>query len=290
MTRPSYMPAPDHRGRDNRLSGAPGPGTVVAPTGSSPVAQLRDATQWDAMASTEAPRVPWEVFENEFAWKQGEHVSCIGQTGSGKTTLMRAILPRRQFVTIFGTKPVDENLERFMSEGYDLYTEWHNVPATNSPRRILWPDARELGAADTQKIVFADAMNRIYREGKWCVALDEGWYIAVRLKLADQMRDYWTQGRSLGISFVVNTQRPAWVPLEMYSEATHLFFWRTVENGAVERISNLGGANEKLVKHLVKRLEPHQVLYVNKVTGRMMRTHAPYVPPMPNDDIPVLRR
>jgi hypothetical protein len=284
MTRPSYMPPPRRRGRENRLLGGQGPAPVSHRPASVP--NLRSDTQWDALAASEAPRVPWEEFERQFDWKQGQHVSCIGQTGSGKTTLMRALLPRRNYVAIFGTKPVDENLERFQLEGYDLYTEWLSVDANKSPRRILWPDARELGAAERQKTVFSHAMNAIYREGNWAVATDEGWYLGVRLKLADEMRDYWTQGRSLGLSFYVNTQRPAWVPLEMYSEATHLFFWRTVEKNAVERISNLGGANEALVKHLVRRLEEFQVLYVNKVTGQMMRTHAPYLPPAPHDDTP----
>jgi energy-coupling factor transporter ATP-binding protein EcfA2 len=286
MTRPSYMPPPRRRGRENRLIGGQGPAPLAAAPRAVSVPDLRDTTHWDALAASEAPRVPWEEFMRQFQWKQGQHVSCIGQTGSGKTTLMRALLPLRNYVAIFGTKPVDENLERFQLEGYDLYTEWLSVDANKSPRRILWPDARELGAAEKQKIVFSHAMGAIYREGNWCVATDEGWYLGVRLKLADEMRDYWTQGRSLGLSFYVNTQRPAWVPLEMYSEATHLFFWRTVEKNAVERISNLGGANEALVKHLVRRLEEFQVLYVNKVTGQMMRTHAPYVPPMPHDQTP----
>jgi hypothetical protein len=280
------MPPPRHRGRDNRLIGAPGPAPIDVPARSAPVTNLRNDTQWDALAASDAPRVPWDVFIQRFRWEQGEHISGIGQTGSGKTTLMRAILPFRQYVAIFGTKPVDENLERFQLEGYDLYTEWLAVDADKSPRRILWPDARSLGAAAKQQVVFEHAMGAIYREGNWCVSVDEGWYIAVRLKLDDEMRDYWTQGRSLGLSFCVNTQRPAWVPIEMYSEATHLFFWRTVEENAVKRISHLGGANVQLVKHLVQRLERHQVLYVNKVTGEMMRTHAPYSPPVPHDDTP----
>lgn len=293
MTRPSYMPPPRHRGRENRLFGAPAPAPRGAPspsTRAASVPDLRSDTQWDALAAKHAPRVPWEEFERQFVWEQGQHVSGIGSTGSGKTTLMRAILPRRTYVTIFGTKPVDENLERFQTEGYDLYEEWLSVSADKSPRRILWPDARELGAAAKQERVFEHAMGAIYREGNWCVAIDEGWYISVRLKLADHMRDFWTQGRSLGISYYVNTQRPAWVPIEMYSEATHLFFWRTVEENAVKRISNLGGANEPLVKHLVRRLDEHQVLYVNKTTGLMLRTHAPYVPPMPHDDAPDIER
>lgn len=271
MTRPSFMPEPNHAGRDNRL-------TPVAPI------PLRDADAWDAMAATEAPRVPWDVFARNFEWAQGEHVACIGMTGQGKTTLLRAILPSRRYVVIFGTKPVDENLERLQAEGYDVYTEWQTVDAEKSPRRLLWPDARTIDAEEVQKEVFSDAMGRIYREGGWCVAIDEGWYLADPLKLAQYMRTYWTQGRSLRLSFVVCTQRPAWVPLEMYSESTHLFFWRTVEESAVKRISNLGGANEQLVKYLVRRLERHQFLYVNKLTGDMMRSRAPYFPPTPLDD------
>ena len=282
MTRPNYMPAPDHRGKGDRDRQAIP--EYHAPQRS---ARLRSTVQWDAAAAVEAPRVPWDEFDRQFKWNQSEHVALIGSTGAGKTTLLRAILPRRDYVVIFGTKPVDENLERFHREGYDLYTEWLSVPAEKSPRRLLWPDARDLGAAKVQEAVFRDAMNRIFREGNWCVTVDELWYLAVRLKLADEVRDYLTQSRSLGISFVAGTQRPAWVPLEVYTESTHLFFWKTVEKGAVDRISHLGGANEELVKFLVRRLERHQVLYVNKVTGQMFRTHAPYLPPAPDDRAPV---
>lgn len=281
MTRPHYMPPPEKD--SERVTAIP---IEVPRTPIPDNPRLRNADQWDALAAQEAPRVPWEVFMRQFTWLQGQHVGMVGSTGAGKTTLLRAILPLRSYVVVFGTKPVDDSLERFHNEGYDLFEEWLNVPADESPRRLLWPDARDLGAARQQETVFRDAMGRIFREGNWCVAVDELWYLSVRLKLADEVRDYLTQSRSLGISFVALTQRPAWVPLEVYTESTHLFFWRTVEKNAVDRISNLGGANDTLVRHLVRRLEQFQVLYVNKVSGQMMRTRAPFSP-APSDHPPV---
>jgi hypothetical protein len=199
----------------------------------------------------------------------------IGPTGQGKTTLLIAILGQRQYVAVFATKPADPSMDALIESGYDRYTEWLRVSSAKSPRRVIWPDASNIDAENTQKLVFDQAFRAIYREQNWCLVNDEGWYIAEMLKLKQHQRVMWTQGRSLGISYVVATQRPAWVPVEMYDGSTHIFFWRTTETDAVRRMSGLGAANSELVKFIVPRLEMHQALYVNTRTGDMRRTRAP---------------
>jgi hypothetical protein len=232
---------------------------------------------WLAQISTQVPRVPWDVFIGDWRWEQGEHVGLIGPTGSGKTTLLGAILPYRSYVVVFGTKPADDTLDMLLEqEHYRKFTEWLRVPAHKSPRRVLWPDASEIDAEENQKIVFGNAFRAIFKEQNWCVVVDEGWYVSEMLRLKQQMRVYWTQGRSLGLSFVVCTQRPAWVPVEMYDGSTHLFFWRTTEEEALRRMSSLGAANNAIVRYIVPRLEEHQTLYINTRTGAMRRTRAPW--------------
>jgi hypothetical protein len=245
----------------------------------------------NALLSVHAPRMEWAQFWPKFEWKQSQHVALIGPNGSGKTTMQIAILPKRTYVAVLATKPSDETLEDLIeNHGYDKYAEWLDVDPDKSPRRIIWPNAKKLGAKEEQADIFHKVLERIFIDGRWCVAIDEGYYFARRLKLSDDMMDYWTQARSSKISFVVGTQRPAWVPLEMYDESTHLFIWRLNERAALQRVSDLGAANADVAKMAIANLEEHQCLYINKRTGFMCRTRAPLSrktpPPNSSDSTP----
>jgi energy-coupling factor transporter ATP-binding protein EcfA2 len=234
-----------------------------------------DGLQRDALMSQHAPRVSWPEFWPLFDWRQSEHVALIGPNGQGKTTLLISILPKRTYVSVLVTKPRDETIDKLIASGYDEYREWLDVDPDKSPRRVIWPDAKHTGAQAKQTEVFRHAMDEMFVDGRWTCVVDEGYYFTKRLKLGDVMMDYWTQGRSNKISFVVGTQRPAWVPVEMYGESTHLFIWRTVEREALRRVSDLGAANADVAKMVIQNLEPHQCLYVNTRTGKMYRTRAP---------------
>ena len=229
----------------------------------------------DAQMAQHAPRVSWAEFWPLFDWRQSEHVALIGPNGQGKTTLLISILPKRTYVAVLVTKPRDETIDKLIASGYDEYREWLDVDPDKSPRRVIWPDAKHTGAQTKQAEVFRHAMDEMFVDGRWTCVVDEGYYFTKRLKLGDLMMDYWTQGRSNKLSFVVGTQRPAWVPVEMYGESTHLFIWRTVEREALRRVSDLGAANADVAKMVIQNLEPHQCLYVNTRTGKMYRTRAP---------------
>jgi energy-coupling factor transporter ATP-binding protein EcfA2 len=229
----------------------------------------------DALVATHAPRVPWDVFVNTFQWAQGEHVGLVGPTGQGKTTLLMNLLPLRDHVAIFATKPRDPSMDRLIQTGYMVLPKWENVPTSRAPRRIIWPNARRIDAESEQRRVFKHAFAQAYRETGWAIVLDEGYYISKVLGLGNEMRAVWTQGRSLGLSFVVATQRPRWVPLEMYDQSTHLFFWRENDDENLKRLSGLGAAPSGLVRTIIENLDQFQVLYVNTRNGRMVRTKAP---------------
>jgi len=230
----------------------------------------------NALLSKWAPRLPWDEFWRRFEWKQSHHLGLIGPNGSGKTTLTQAILQRRTYVAVLATKPSDEQLDKLHAEqGYDKYEEWLDIDPDKSPRRIIWPNAKRLGAKDRQSEVFHHAMDQMFIDGRWTVNIDEGYYFAKRLKLAEDMIDYWTQSRSNKNTFVVGTQRPAWVPMEMYDESKHLFIWKLTEAAALKRVSELGGVNGDVAKLAIQDLEEFQCLYLNKITGFMCRTSAP---------------
>lgn len=233
--------------------------------------------RWLAKISNDAPRVPWDKFVgNVFTWKRGEHVALLGPTGQGKTFLLRALLPVHPYVVVMATKPRDNVMaDLALKNGYQKLEEWGSYPVRDMPRRVLWPDATRIDSAIHQKSVFHDAFGRIFREGGWTVAIDETWYITNVLKLEMDLRILLLQGRSLEISMLCATQRPAHVPLEIYDQSTHLFFWRDNDDRNLSRLREINARGGRAIKTIVMNLEEHQVLYVNTRTGRMVRTRVP---------------
>lgn len=237
----------------------------------------RETHTW-ARLSTEAPRIPWDVFlRDELRWNPGEHFALIGPTGQGKTTMLLNLLPLHTYVTVFATKPEDETMERLIASGYLRMERWQSVDPKQWPRRVLWPNAKLMDSVDTQKAVFHHAFGAIYREGGWTVAIDETWYVANQLGLGMDIKLYLLQARSLGISLLCATQRPANVPVEIYDQSSHLMFWRDNDERNLSRLSGISWRSADLIRSIVANLERHQVLYINTRTGRMLRTRCPDV-------------
>lgn len=226
-----------------------------------------------SMQDEQAPRITWEQFLRVFKWRQGEHVAYIGPTGSGKTTLALGLLTLRKYIVVLATKPRDTTLDKFAKDtGFVTRKEWKKEPHQLHPRRIIWPDASRMDSVVKQRKEFKATLDAIYREGGWCVYIDELWYIIHHLKLQLEVKTYLQQARSLGISLVVGTQRPAFVPLEVYDQSTHLFFWRDNDESNLKRLSGISWRSANVVRSLVAELDLHEVLYINTRTGKMYRT------------------
>lgn len=251
-------------------------GFVLPPLPSAPRVRWDDVRVRNARLSADAPRVPFDVFmRRELQWNQGEHFALIGPTGQGKTTMQIALLPVHPYVTVFATKPKDPTMDALIRTGYMRIPYWRKLQPDTVPRRVLWPDASELNSTETQREVFSDALERIYREGGWTVAVDELWYFTAVLGLDHAIRVFLLQGRSLGISLLSATQRPARVPVEVYDQSTHLMFWRDNDRRNLDRISEINARDAALVRTIVQSLDRYQVLYINTRTGKMLRTHVP---------------
>lgn len=236
-----------------------------------------------------APVIEWEDFLSYvFDWHQDQHVGLIGPTESGKSTLQYAILPMRKYVTFFATKPADRVLEVFAQKaGYAKIPDWPPVKkntfprrpytAEEMPRRLLWPDASKLNSRPHQRAVFLRAFDDIYTSGGWCTVWDEFWMMCHMLDLEDEARLMLQQARSNDIAFVMGAQRPSRIPLELFDQATHLFFWRDNDERNLKTIGGVGWLAAGPIRLFVANLEPHQVLYVNTRSGIMYRTTAPEV-------------
>lgn len=222
-----------------------------------------------------APRVPWPVFLSQLDWLNGEHFSLIGPTGQGKTVMLTELLTLHPYRVVFATKPEDNTMEALIAQGYYQMDRWRSLDPKQWPHRVLWPSAKTIDSYSRQRDVFHHAFGAIYREGGWTVAIDELWYIANVLKLGADVKVYLLQARSLGISLLSATQRPANVPVEIYDQSTHLMFWRDNDETNLKRISGISWRSSNVIRHLVANLERHQVLYINTRTGHMLRTRCP---------------
>lgn len=224
----------------------------------------------------QSPFVQWRDFIYNFPWKQGEHLSAIGPTGAGKTTLTNNVLHLREFVLFLQTKKKDPTVEWLKrNRGFVVKSDIGELVPEVTPKVILRPQFPNLPArklADYHAEFFQDALSMVFRVGGWTVVADEVRYLTQNLKLAEDMEILWLQGRSLGVTVVASTQRPAFVPLSLYDAPTHLFFWRDNDEVNLRRIGGLGGINAAAVRYEVATLPHHEILYVNTRQGLRLRT------------------
>lgn len=234
---------------------------------------MRGATIPDAKAT---PVVPWHDFYPWFLenWNQGEHVTLIGPTGWGKTTVLKKILVIRSYPVVFGVKGRDKTMEEMI---HDLrLTKMETWKPDVADRICLWPNIRGAGKNHrrTQREVFAQAIDSIFRMGAWCPVFDEVVYLAETLGLDDELKFLLNQGRSADISVVAATQRPAFIPLAFYDMATHLFLWKFQDIRNVQRVAELTGEAAPVVRQELMSLPKYEFIYINKDTGLRIRCTA----------------
>lgn len=189
----------------------------------------------------------------------------------GKTTLAVEILSIRKWVTALGTKPADDTLDQLVNErGFHLIRKW--PPPALRRRVVLWPEFKRASDVSNQAVQFHYALDEIFAAGSWCVYMDEAFYLSKTLGLEKLMKLLWTMGRSLGISIVAGTQRPAWVPLEMWSQASHLFIFRAADRRDLDRVAEIGPSVYETIRGVAPTLAKHEFLYHSTRTGALVRS------------------
>jgi hypothetical protein len=218
------------------------------------------------------PFIGWDRLKAGIQWKQGQHVVAIGGTGSGKTTVSGELLPRRSQVVVFVSKGMDEIFDGPYFKDYETIQTWKR--RRDYQRRVLLRPANQKSIAatrDHKTLVFRNCMDEILlKEGHWCIDVDETHYCTERLKLGGEIADILEQGRSAKISMWNNTQRPAGIPLAVYTNSSHGFYFRTQEEYDLDRLSRLSNKHthtKELAENII-HLDDHEFVYIDR-SGRI---------------------
>jgi hypothetical protein len=217
------------------------------------------------------PFVPWRRLKPAIQWKQGQHVLTVGGTGSGKTTVAGELLPRRSLVCVCVSKGEDPTLTGPYFAEYEIIRKW--PPQDDQQRVMLWPlPGKTIAETKPKKAAIFRTMfdDVLLHKGHWCIDIDEIHYMSSTLKLEGEITDMLEQGRSFGISIWSNTQRPAGIPLSVYVNSTHGFFFLTQEEYDVQRMGRMINrhTNTREMIANIQRLDPHEFVYLDK-TGEI---------------------
>lgn len=216
-------------------------------------------------------RVPWDELKDRIrrTWVQGQHVVACAPTGRGKTVLMQQLLPMRSHVAFFGTKVFDEEYDNLRKVyGFRRIEKWPPPHPGFMDKVMLWPQPGETISETKaiQKTAFRGALDKIFRQGKWTVCLDELHWMAHDLGLYNEIASMHHQGRSSGLTMIDGFQRPAFVPVIVYSSASHIFTWGTNYKDDLKKLSSVAkidalSAND--LRETMGSLGEHEFVYVN---------------------------
>lgn len=230
-----------------------------------------------------APEVPWASFLNGLHanWEVGHHLSALGRTGGGKTTCCVQILDAPRDVVVLLTKLTDPLFQKLRSRGYKLVTniddwpsrEWHPKVAVHLP-----PSGLDRKSGEQQATLIRRVLHRVWRQGNSVLYLDEIAELTDLLNLKTEMRAMYKEARSAGVSIVAGTQRPAWVPKEMYSQPRFLLFWRTTDRNDQKAYAEMNGVDPEPIRAIVAQLAKFEILAVDTDNGELVRTRPPRLP------------
>lgn len=225
-----------------------------------------------------APTVTWDYFLAHFVWRQGQHATLIGPNGSGKTVMNKELLRYRErrgaYICALATKPRDVELEELEQRGYLRVHDNTNWSLSSPNRLLLWPSAGKFSDLVEQRRIFRRALEGAWRAGGWTFLLNELRYLTEHLGLRREMNTLYLQARASKFSLTGETQRPRSVPLEAFSQSTHLFFAACRDDEDLKRVSGLGNADSRLIRATVTALQRYEFCYVNTITGDVVVTKA----------------
>lgn len=215
------------------------------------------------------PEVSFEDFYQDFydTWMQGEHLALIGKTGTGKTTLASDLLQIRDYVIALAVKRRDDTLDLFKSQGYRML-EYKPITGLTIPYNAFHVviKIRPSSLRDTSQAQRVyHVLDKVFRDGGWCVYLDDTGYMTGSLGMKRPLVVLLSQARSNGTSVVTALVQPTsitqGVPTETLRQIRHLIAWRYDDEPSIESIARIGGLDKKLLPQIMRELDPHDFIY-----------------------------
>lgn len=223
-------------------------------------------------------RAPWDATVDRMDWRPGEHVTFIGPNGRGKTeAAIKLATERRRWIVFLSTKRIDSTQDVLVEHGFRRISQVKDINPGIHNRFIFKPPFPKNASASDLKAnhgaAFSQALITLREQTGWTIMVDECRYIAGTLGLRDELEMLWLQGRSEKTTVMANTQRPRFIPLEAYDQATHIFMWSDSDRNNIVRVSEMAGLNTDLVLATLPGLPKHDILYINTVTGDIFVTN-----------------
>lgn len=221
--------------------------------------------------------IPWESLQRHLAanWKPGQCTTIVGPRGTGKTHIALEILEQTPFVLVLATKRTDPLVSDLAQRGYKVTGDLGDVLWTERDgpvhrRIVFWPRFPDHLPERQRLALQADAMREAMawadKTGRWSVLIDETMWMSESLKLEQEMKALWFQGRTQGISVVANAQRPTHVPRLAFSSADYLFLAKTGDKRDVDNLTEISTAipKETIIEGL-RQLDrrKHEFLFVD---------------------------
>lgn len=221
------------------------------------------------MRTSTPDTVDWQTWfaDTGRTWKQGEHRLFVGPTQSGKTVLARYHARLRNYVVVFGTKPVDPSLDAYVAEGYKRIHQWPPTREQLRPdahgdvRLVLWPKIKKREDLRDPKIreQYAKCIDDIFIQGNWTVVVDEGLWMSRRdgLNLGGALADLCYSGASNGITVLLIIQRPAGIPPVAWTSCTDAMIFHVGGTRDIRELASMGTVAPPDAISAVRGLEGH---------------------------------
>lgn len=206
-------------------------------------------------------RVDYLKWRRGLVWKQGQHLSIVGPTGSGKTRLMRHLVEMRSWALWLASKPKDPELDAMVRQGWHRSRDGELDPLDGS-RVLVWPNWPRDEMNPDHAPYWHRALNSAWSQRGWCVAIDEVSF-AADMGLSPYLAQIWKQGRTLSLSMLTATQRPAWVPRTMWSEASHLIFFRMNDQRDLDTVAQASSVSRSQVRDAALQLRQFEFIHAS---------------------------
>ena len=195
---------------------------------------------------------------------KGTRASVFGRSGVGKTTLNKWLMlhsPMRWIV-----------LDTKYDDAFNNYKIVNKLPSMgdiangikNSKFYVVRPKPNEISNSsilDDWLFDIHDGFNNIG------VNIDEGYQVALGSNAGPGLTGLLTRGRARGQSVIVGSQRPARLPLFVFTEANHYFVMQLSSLDDKKKVADYTGKREILKE----RIEPRHWMHFNVASGELVR-------------------